>query len=168
MATRIDDTGRFPTIDYGGSETLPPHGVTAGPSYGTRAGPSSRLHPSASAGPYVTAPHSQRQVKCRPHEHAMLPASIRPAANRHPTRAPDGRTPSKTPRHCPRGRPCFGRCFGGFWLVRSGRGGWAFPLIPCGWSGRLVRQVKSGRGRQWCSDACRMKSYQAHNRLRRN
>jgi hypothetical protein len=26
------------------------------------AGPSSRLHPSASAGPYVTAPHSQRQV----------------------------------------------------------------------------------------------------------
>jgi hypothetical protein len=46
--------------------------------YRTRAGPSSRLHPSASAGPYVTAPHSQHHVKCRPHEQATLPTNIRP------------------------------------------------------------------------------------------
>jgi hypothetical protein len=30
------------------------------------------------AGPYVIAPHSQRHVRCRPHEHAMLPTNIRP------------------------------------------------------------------------------------------
>jgi len=40
--------------------------------------PSSRLHPADSAGPYVTAPHSKRYVRCRRHEQAMLPTSIRP------------------------------------------------------------------------------------------
>jgi len=40
--------------------------------------------PGASAGPYVTAPHSQRHVICRPHEQAMLPTSIRPGCNRWP------------------------------------------------------------------------------------
>jgi hypothetical protein len=57
-----------------------------------RARPSSRLHPSASAGPYVTAPQSQHHVRCRPHEQAMLPTSIRPGRNR-----------------CPRGKRCGGR-----------------------------------------------------------
>jgi hypothetical protein len=38
----------------------------------------------ARAGPYVTAPHSQRHVRCRPQEHAMLPTSIRPGRNRCP------------------------------------------------------------------------------------
>jgi hypothetical protein len=36
-------------------------------------------HRSASAGPYVTAPHSQRRVRRRPHGPAMLPTSIRRA-----------------------------------------------------------------------------------------
>ena len=56
----------------------PPKRMTARFSARTRAGPSSTVHPSASAGPYVTAPHSQRHLRCRPHEHAMLPTSIRP------------------------------------------------------------------------------------------
>jgi hypothetical protein len=47
--------------------------------------PSSRLRPSASAGPYVTAPHSQRHVRCRPQEHAMPPTKNRPGRNRWPS-----------------------------------------------------------------------------------
>jgi hypothetical protein len=34
--------------------------------------------PAANAGPYVTAPHSQRRVRCRPHRHAMLPTRNSP------------------------------------------------------------------------------------------
>ena len=32
----------------------------------------------------MTAPHSQRHVKCRQHEHAIEPTSIRPGRNRCP------------------------------------------------------------------------------------
>lgn len=42
-----------------------------------------------------------------------------------------------------------------------------FPRIPCGWCGEHVRETESGRGRRWCSDACRLKSYRAHKRLER-
>ena len=63
----------------------------------TRAGPSSRLHPLVSAGPYVTAPHSQRHVKCRPHEHAIEPTSIRPGRSR----CPRGHTSGAWTIHCP-------------------------------------------------------------------
>lgn len=49
-----------------------------GPTQRTRAGPSSRLHPVASGGPHVVAPHSHAHVTCRPREHAMVPTSIRP------------------------------------------------------------------------------------------
>ena len=38
--------------------------------------------------------------------------------------------------------------------------------IPCGWCGAYVPETESGRGRRWCSDACRMKSYRAHKRAR--
>ena len=37
--------------------------------------------------------------------------------------------------------------------------------IPCGWCGRRVSQRASGRGRRWCSNACRMRSYRAHQRV---
>ena len=36
------------------------------------------------AGPYVTAPHSQHHVRCRPHEQAMLPTRKRPGRNGWP------------------------------------------------------------------------------------
>ena len=50
-----------------------------------RASALSKLHPAASAGPQVTAaPHSQRQVMCRPQEQAMLPTSICPGRNTCP------------------------------------------------------------------------------------
>lgn len=39
----------------------------------------------------------------------------------------------------------------------------AFPLIPCGWCGKRVRE-SAGRNRRWCSDACRMRNYRAHQR----
>ena len=41
-------------------------------------------HPSASAGPYVTAPHSQHHVRWRPHEHAKLPTNILLGRSRWP------------------------------------------------------------------------------------
>jgi hypothetical protein len=40
--------------------------------------PIEQTAPVASAGPQVTAPHSQRHIRCRPQEQAMLPTSIRP------------------------------------------------------------------------------------------
>lgn len=57
----------------------------------------------------------------------------------------------------------WGRCRG-FGLVRSRRASWSLRAISCGWCGKYVRESESGRGRRWCSDACRMKSYRAHKR----
>ena len=51
--------------------------------------------------------------------------------------------------------------------MRSRKGTWSLPLISCGWCGARVRETESGSHRRWCSDACRMKSYRAHQRLRK-
>ena len=53
-----------------------------------------------------------------------------------------------------------------FALVRSGSPETWTALIPCGWCGTYVPETESGRGRRWCSDGCRMKSYRAHKRLK--
>jgi hypothetical protein len=45
----------------------------------------------------VTAPHSHRQVKYRPHEHAMLPTSIRPGRSGWPR----GQRSGGLTIHCP-------------------------------------------------------------------
>jgi endogenous inhibitor of DNA gyrase (YacG/DUF329 family) len=42
--------------------------------------------------------------------------------------------------------------------VRSGFSRYGLRRVPCGWCGKLVRETRSGRGRRWCSDACRMRS----------
>ena len=48
------------------------------------------------------------------------------------------------------------------WSVRSPNG--VMPLIPCGWCGKRVPENPRGR-RRWCSDACRLHSHRAHQRL---
>lgn len=55
---------------------------------------------------------------------------------------------------------------GWFLLARSGRERRDLPAISCGWCRRYLRETESGRGRRWCSEACRMKSYRAHRRVR--
>ena len=50
------------------------------------------------------------------------------------------------------------------WSVRATNYG-RLPLVPCGWCGSRVPENAQGRRRRWCSDACRMKSYRAHQRL---
>ena len=55
---------------------------------------------------------------------------------------------------------------GWFLLARSGRERQDLPAISCGWCRRYLRETESGRGRRWCSEACRMKSYRAHRRVR--
>jgi hypothetical protein len=46
--------------------------------------PVEQTAPIASADPYVTAPHSQRPVRCRPREQAIVPTSSRPGRSRWP------------------------------------------------------------------------------------
>ena len=50
----------------------------------TRAGPSSSLQPACNLGPKLTAPHSQRQVRCRPHEQGTEPTRTRPGRSAWP------------------------------------------------------------------------------------
>jgi endogenous inhibitor of DNA gyrase (YacG/DUF329 family) len=52
-------------------------------------------------------------------------------------------------------------------MITGTFGPWDRMLIPCGWCGRRVPQTETGRGRRWCSNACRMKSYRAHQRTHR-